>query len=254
MPQENVSQNFNELFGTALALQQEKKWDEALASYQKLLDQSRDSLSAQQASVIYHNMSAIAFAKNDLLKAYVWSKKALHLNPANSQAREAYENYSKKVEVPSIPHQISGTDQLQKMIGHVPADIWLAGTLALLLGTAWVFLKYFLRVKKNKLNGIFKKPPLWHGYLLLLVTLIFAAACYVGVNESQKQLAVVIAEKAPVQTVPGENKAVIFEAQAGLELEVLAADENYFQVRYPGAFTGWVNRNQIELLSLSFRQ
>jgi tetratricopeptide (TPR) repeat protein len=254
MPQENVSQNFNELFGSALALQQEKKWDEALASYQKLLDQSRESLTAQQASVIYHNMSVIAFAKNDSLRAYVWSKKALHLNPANSQAREAFENYAKKVEVPSIPHQISGEDQLQKVISVVPVDVWLVSTIALLLFTVWIFLKYFIKVKKNKINGVFKKPPLWHGYILILVTAVFAAACFIGVKESRKQMAVVVAEKAPIQTVPGENKAVIFEAQSGMELEVLAADSNYFQVRYPGAFTGWVNKDQVELLSLSFRQ
>ncbi|MCC2680247.1 MAG: hypothetical protein K0R29_2823, partial [Pseudobdellovibrio sp.] len=41
MPQEsNSEKNFSDLFTAALALQQEKKWDEALTSYGQLLDQS----------------------------------------------------------------------------------------------------------------------------------------------------------------------------------------------------------------------
>lgn len=254
MPQESVSQNFNDLFSAALALQQEKKWDESLASYEQLLDQSRDSLTSQQASVIYHNMSAVAFSKNDNLKAYVWSKKALNLDPTNQQVRESYENYAKKIEVPSMPHQISGLAQVKKTISYIPNDIWIIVTFALVLTTVWLFLKHLIQVKKDKLNGNFKKPTWWVEYSLIFVILVLALGSYISFEESQIQHAVVVAEKAQVQTVPGENKPVILEAQAGLELEVLAASADYFQVRYPGAFTGWINRSQIELLSLSFRQ
>ncbi len=254
MPQETVSQNFNEVFSAGLALQQEKKWDEALASYGQLLDQSLNSLSSQQASVIYHNMSAVAFAKSDFLKAYVWSKKALNLDPSNHQVQEAYQNYAKKVEIPSIPHQISGSDQIKKTVSAVPSDVWMIATFALLLLTVWVFLKHLVQIKKDKLNGKFKKPAWWVEYSLIAVILISAIGTYISFEESKIQHAVVIAPSAPVQTVPGENKPVILEVQAGLEVEVLAANDQFFQIRYPGAFTGWINRSQIELLSLSFRQ
>ena len=109
-------------------------------------------------------------------------------------------------------------------------------------------------VKKNKLSDIFQHPPKWPVYILSIFTLLVMGMTYVGFSDSHKQLAIVIADKAAVQTVPGENKSVIFEAQAGLELEVLNADADFFQVRYPGAFSGWVKRSQLELLSLSFRQ
>lgn len=255
MPQDTVSQpkNFNELFSGALALQQEKKWDEALASYGQLLDQSLPNLSSQQAAVVYHNMSVVAYAKNDFLKAYVWSKKAVALDPSNQQTQESYLNYAKKVEIPSIPHQISGMDQVNKSIGAVPFDVWIIVTFALLLVTAWQLLKHVVQIKKDKLNGNFKKPSWWKEYALTAVIFMFAIVCFISYRESQIQHAIVVAEKAPIQTVPGENKPVILEAQAGLEVEVLAENDHYFQVRYPGAFTGWINRSQVELLSLSFR-
>lgn len=255
MPQDSVSQvkNFNELFSGALALQQEKKWDEALTSYGQLLDQSLPELTSQQAAVIYHNMSAVAYAKNDFLKAYVWSKKAVSLDPSNQQAQDSHLNYAKKVEIPSIPHQISGMDRLNKSISVVPFDVWIIVTFTLLLVTAWKALKHVVQVKKDKLNGNFKKPSWWIEYALTAVVILFAVVCFISYRESQIQHAVVVAEKAAVQTVPGENKPVILEAQAGLEVEVLAENGQYFQVRYPGAFTGWINRSQVELLSLSFR-
>lgn len=255
MPQESVPQenNFNELFSGALALQQEKKWDEALTSYGQLLDQSLSQLTAQQAAVIYHNMSAVAYAKNDVLKAYVWSKKAANLDPSNQQIRDSYVSYATKVEIPSIPHQISGLDRVKKSVATVPFDVWIIVMFSVLLVTVWKYLKHLVQIKKDKLNGNFKKPAWWVEYSLLGIVFLSAAVCFISYQQSQIQHAVVVAEKAPVQTVPGENKPVILEAQAGLEVEVLAADDQYFQVRYPGAFTGWINRSQVELLSLSFR-
>jgi len=254
MPQEsNTEKNFSDLFTAALALQQEKKWDEALTSYGQLLDQSLPHLSAKQAAAIYHNMSAAAYSKNDFLKAYIWSKKAMTLDPSNEQVQNSFLNYSKKVEIPSIPHQISGLDQVKKTISAVPFDIWIIVALAVLLAAVLKVLKHAVQIKKDRLNGNFKKPVWWVEYAIAALAVILAVGTFISYQESEIQHAVIVAEKAAVQTVPGENKPVILEAPAGLEVEVLAANDQYFQVRYPGAFTGWINRSQIELLSLSFR-
>jgi tetratricopeptide (TPR) repeat protein len=261
MPQESVNQNFSELFGEALALQQEKKWDESISAYKRILDQGRENadqskakLTDQQASTLYHNMSVASFSNGDFLKAYAWSKKALHLNPANTQARDSLQGLTQKIEIPNIPHQISNLDNLKKVVSTLPTDIWIVLAVVLVLTTFWFSLKRFVIVKKNKLNDIFKNPSNWPVYILSTFSLFVISIAILAFMQSQKQMAIVIVEKAAVQTVPGENKPVIFEAYAGIELEVLSGDKNYFQVRYPGAFTGWVKSDQIELLSLTFRQ
>lgn len=254
MPQESGTQNFSDAFNSALSLQQEKKGDEALTAYQSLLDLGRETLSLQQASGIYHNMSGIAFEKGELLKAYVWSKKALSLNPGNQQAKESYAAYSQKFEIPNIPHQISNYDNFKKIVSVVPTDFFLILSLILTLSTVWIAFKRTITVKKNKLNDIYRHPPVWPVYILSIISVLVIAMSTLNYLEGNKHTAIVITEKAAVQTVPGENKPVIFEAPAGLELEILKQNENFFQVRYAGAFTGWVHRSQIELLSLSFRQ
>lgn len=254
MPQETEIQNFNEAFSQALALQQQKSWDDSLSAYQKLLDQSLNQLTSQQASVVYHNMSIIASEKADHLKAYVWSKKALNLDPSNAVAKQSFEHFAKKFEVPHISHQISNYDNFKKLISIAPLDIWLIVTLILVLSSfAWA-VKKLITGKKNKLNDIFQSTSMWPVYILSTVSACMVVISILRYHDSQITKAIVIAEKASVQTAPGENKPVIYEAQAGLELEVLKLTDGYFQIRYPGAFSGWVNQSQIELLSLRLEQ
>jgi tetratricopeptide (TPR) repeat protein len=262
MPQENnntptsttIAISTPQLFDQALAFQQQKNWDQALLNYQNLLDQGRGHLSNLQASVVYHNMSNVAYEKGDFLKAYTWSKKAVVLNPGNSAAQEALGVYSKKFEVPVIAHQISNFDNLKKISTQVSLDAYLILSLILILFTLSLFLKNALLVRKKQLAEDFSRTVRWPAYSVLVVTLFVLSATWLRYSESQVLHAIVISEKAQVQTAAGENKTVIFEAPAGLELEVLKADQGYFQVRYPGAFIGWVAQAQLEILSLSFEQ
>ena len=115
-------------------------------------------------------------------------------------------------------------------------------------------LKTFVTHKKNQIAENFLSLSRWPIYSTLTITLLVISITYVRYLANEIPHAIIIAERAQVQTAPGENKPVIFEAQAGLELEVLKFDQGYFQIRYPGAFTGWINKSQLEILSLAFEQ
>lgn len=254
MPQENNSLNLNESFTQALALQQQKNWDESLTAYQKVLDEGQQNLTDAQASVVYHNMSTVAHEKADGFKAYVWSKKAFNLNPSNEQARQVYEVYAKSFNAPNIPHQISDFDHLQNVLAKVPVDLAFSLSVLLVLGSLGLALKNWVLKRKSLSTGEYSQVRKWPVYVLSIFAVFSLSVSYSSYKSSQKKTAIVIADKAQIQTVPGENKPVIFEAPAGLELEVLSYNENFFQVRYTGAFSGWVNKSQIELLSLTFQQ
>ena len=95
---ENISKNtlprdtsVNTDFHYALSLQNEKKTDEALGAYQKILDQSLTqdlNLTREQASAISQNMALIYFQKKEPALAFVYNQKALYLSPSNLQATE----------------------------------------------------------------------------------------------------------------------------------------------------------------------
>lgn len=250
------SMPYTQLFNQALAEQQKKNWDSSLEFYQKLLDQSLSQkdmeLSDFQASAIYHNMSLIASEKGDSLKAYVWSKKALVLNPSNQLAVESFKQYSMQFKPPTIAHQISNLDNIKTLIAKINIDVWFILSLILIFTTLWIATKNVIIRKKNQLKGHFYSPPKWPLLTATAITFFILSITYIGYLEASVLKGIVIAQSAQVQTAPGENKSVIFEAPAGLELEILKINgptPNYYQVRYPGAFSGWISSSQIEILS-----
>jgi hypothetical protein len=238
-----------ELFNQALVQLQQKNWDASITLYRQLLDQS---LSEAQASVVYHNMSTIAAEKADFLMAYAWSKKALWLDPSNSAARFAFEQFSAQFQAPTVPHQISNFDNFIGLIGRVPLDVWIFVTGGLLLLTIWLLARNWVLQKKNRLNEVFTTAGKWPVGVALLFTVLFIIISYFAYSQSELTRGILIADKARIQTAPGENKPVIFEAPAGLEVEVLNLADGYYQVRSAGAFSGWVQQSNVELMSLNF--
>lgn len=260
MPQENEvpqtvppQESVESLFNTALSLQQQKKWDSALESYRSFLNSHSPDLDTFQASAVYHNMSTIAHETGDHLKAYVWSKKSLTLNPSNSFAKAAFEQFSKKFEIPSIPHQIDNFESFKTLLSKTPVDLWVSISLILILISLGLGLKKFAEHKKNLMLGLFIKTKKWPLYISLFLTILVITISYIAYDKASVTKAVVVFDKAPVQTVPGDNKPIIFEIPAGLELEALKSDQGFIQVRYAGAFSGWLKAEYIELLGLNFK-
>lgn len=235
-------------------MQREQNWDGSLQSYKELLDNNLNEMSEIQASVVYYNMSTSAFEKGDLLKAYIWSKKSLALNPKNELAQQAFAQYSKKVEIPVISHQTTNLDYAKSVVSKLSLDVWVLFSLILIFSSLWFLIKNILNSKKNRLANDFSVVKKWPAVSALLATLLVLSITYIRFQDHFTVRALVVAEKAQIQTAPGDNKPVIFELQAGQELEVLKSDDEYFQVRYPGAFSGWIKKVQVELLSLTFEQ
>lgn len=246
MPQENVS--FQQLFEQALSAQQQKNWDVALDLYQQALDKGQNQIPQLQSSVIYHNMSSIAFEKADFLKAYIWSKKALALNPHNQLAQDAFQEYVKKFDPPKVAHQISTYENLQNFTRHISVDVWTLLSLALVTVSLWMFLKSVIENKKNSINQIEKKSFSFTTLLMIILSVISIGFTTLSWIHEKTHYGLILTDKTPIQTAPGENKPVIFESQAGTEVEVLQTEADYIQVSYPGAFSGWVSKKNIELL------
>lgn len=251
MPQENVQKNIpiSQLFEEGLAQQQQKNWDAALSSYQQALDKSQNAVKPQQASAIYHNMSVVAFEKSDYLKAYVWSKKAVSLNPANKIARDSFVQYSKKFEVPQVAHQISSFENMKSVLRLANLDFLAVLTLVLFFFTVSLTFKQAIANRRNTAENLPKKPTSWRAFVVGFIFLIVLSATLVSWIDQSTLRGLIIAEKTSVQTAPGENKPVIFEVQPGIEVEVLQTQGDYVQVRYPGAFSGWIPEKSIEILS-----
>lgn len=259
MPQDKnaFQQQFNTQFQQALALQQEKKWDDAVSKYQSLLDQGLNNLSDEQASALYYNLSAIAYEKGDFLQSYIWSKKSVSLNSENSFAKQISAEILKKYQPVQIPHQISTVESLQKItLKNVSIDILLVGFLVFFGLTIFMALKSLLMKKKNQIESenesIQKKysiAPLISFFSFLIVSCAFLFLVVIKWTDLSVPKAIVARDNTSVQTASGADQAVIYTASAGLEVDILKIEADYVQIRYPGAFSGWVLKKNLELLS-----
>ena len=261
MPQESMTfqQLFPQLFQLGLAQQKEKKWDDAIAKYESLLDQGRSAITDEQGSVVFHNMAVCAFEKSDFTNAYVWSKKATTLNSGNTFAHNLFIEVSKKFQPAQVPHQISAVESLQKVaLKNVSFDPLLAGFLVFLFFAIFSGLKLWLSRKKDQIESenlsMQKKQPItaWIGVsLLTLLTAVFLFLAIIKWDDLSLPKALISAENTSVQTAAGGGQATIYDASVGLEVDVLKIQGEFVQVRYPGAFSGWVAKKNLEIISSS---
>ncbi|MBC7740832.1 MAG: hypothetical protein H7061_01450 [Bdellovibrionaceae bacterium] len=247
--QENTGQ---QLFEQGLALQQQKKTDAALEFYQKALDKGPDQLTSAQASVVYHNMSTLAHEKADYLRAYIWSKKAVSLDSGNRIAKDSLEQFSKKFEPPQVAHQISGYENFKSLLRLGSVDAYSLLTLVLFFFSLALTFKYLIQRRKDQVAELPPKSFSWSSLGLAILTTLFLIFTIIRLADESTLRGLIVTEKTAVQTAPGENKPVIFEAQTGTEVEILRVQTDYIQVRYPGAFSGWVQRKNIEVMAHSF--
>ncbi len=259
MPQDQMTfqQQFPQLFQQGLADQKNNKWDDAISKYQNLLDQGQNFLTNDQTSVIYHNMAAVSFEKADFIKSYVWTKKALSLNSSNDFAKNLLQEVTKKFQPAQIPHQISVFENTQKVVlQNVTFDLVFVLFLLFLGVNYYLGSKLWLVRRRNQLESestsVQQKNPLGLSLtfgLISAVSILLAGAAYLKWQDNLTPKAIITAEKSSVQTASGGNQPVIYDASAGLEVEILKIESNFVQIRYPGAFSGWVDKKNLEILN-----
>ena len=55
----------------------------------------------------------------------------------------------------------------------------------------------------------------------------------------------IVVEKVHVRAGPGEKEAQLFELFEGNEVLILRVDDDWAQIQFPGAFTGWIPQSAI---------
>ena len=148
-----------------------------------------------------------------------------------------------------IAHQISTSQNIQKILQQLPMDSFFVVSLILLFFSLRLFFKFLIGRRQLQIEENSQKSAFWKPLTCFVLLLFVLSATAVRWNADQMTRAIITAEKTGIQTAAGENKPVIFEAPVGTEVDVLQIIEAYVQVRYPGAFSGWVPKKNIEILS-----
>ncbi len=256
--------NYEIEFQKALTLQQEKKYDEAIAVYQQILDiglaennaaEVKPGLTKEQASDIYHNLSLSFRYKKDALKSFIYNQKSISFNPYKSEAKNLAEVIKKDFQVKNIPHEISMTAQVQNLgLSYIPIEgLWITALLFMILAGRKIILYYFDKKRAYLENT--QLPVLnLNVFIFLFLFVILGLLAGLKAWDELTPKALIATETVNLMTAAGPNQAVLTDLPGGSLVTVLRTAKinsiDYYQIKYSGGVSGWVEKNQLELLYL----
>lgn len=244
---------FQQTFQNAVSLQQQKKYDEALAAYKSLLETPNLDLSRDQIADISYNAALTSFNKQDFLASYVYNQKALLLHPRHSQASELAAKIKTQFQVRATPHDISLIENLNKAgLEVIPAEaFWVFATFFLVIFLRSVF-GYFLTRKKELLENLKFSRFSYKNYFWLVLFIVFYFLAGLKIWNEQIPKALIRVEQASLKTAAGENQATLADLPGGSLVHILrvskVGDVSYFQIKYPGGISGWTKKEDLELI------
>lgn len=245
---------FQQTFQNAVSLQQQKKYDEALAAYKSLLEQPNLDLGRDQIADISYNAALTSFNKQDFLSSYVYNQKALLLSPRHSQASELATKIKTQFQVRTTPHDISLIENFNKAgLGSIPVEaFWVLATVFLVVFLRRV-LNYFLNRKKELMQNLKFSRFSFKNYFWLVLFVVFTFFAVVKIWDEQTPKALIRTEQASLKTAAGENQATLADLPGGSLVHILRVtkinDIQYFQIKYPGGISGWTKKADLELIN-----
>lgn len=245
----------NNLFNEAISLHQSKKFDEALTTYLKLLDEGQSgSLTQEQTSTVSQNIAVLYMQQGQTGLAYVYNKKALSLNPGNSAAQQFFQSHLVHYKISEVPRDITSLEQINNLgLKYAPFELLAVLTLicfGLLLKSLFNF---WIERKKSLIQNRNPTPLNLKFYAFLALILITGSLLYIKNLNMATPMGIIKSTMVAVQTSAGANQAVITEIPQGNIVQILQNKDVdgtiYAQIKVPGGFSGWIKKADLESLN-----
>jgi tetratricopeptide (TPR) repeat protein len=221
-------------FETGNKLYEERKFAEAAAAYQGIVD------SGQASPALYFNLGNAHFKSGQNGRAILAYHRAAQLTPRDPDVRANLQFARNQVEGPTLR-----PTRWQRALGTLSLNEWAA------LSLAGFWLTFVLLATVQLRPAL--KPALRHvtmaagGATLLLAACLFCSPA----NPRSTSIAVVTAREVNVRNGPLEESQSAFSAHDGAELLVLDKKDEWLQVSDGARRVGWVKRSEVEQINRS---
>lgn len=247
----------NETFNEAISLHQSKKFNEALAAYLKILDKGQsENLTQEQASVVSQNIAVLYMQQGNADLAYIFNKKALSLNPGNSAAQQFSQTNLKHFKIAEIPREMTTNEQLNNLgLRFVPFEALAILVIIFISISLKSLFSFLIKRKKSLIENTTPTSLSWNFYVFVLFFLICSSLLYTKNTDLQQLAGIIKSPSATVRTAAGVNQASITEITLGHTVQILQTKEIdgviYAQIKVPGAFSGWIKKEDLEPLNFT---
>lgn len=232
--------NFEKAFHAGVSSYQAHKYDEARLAFGQALEKDPNNVQALT------NLALTRFQLGQKGWAVALLRKAHNLEPDFSTPQSALQFILPQLDVKEIPHEIQLWETTRTSF-LVPFSLsgFLGITALTLCAAGWLFLTYIGRrreaLREEKPLPAFPLIPT----LIALVFIMSLGLTLLKIWDQEIPRATVVADKVSVYSAPDEKSVALFDLYAGLEVVVSSVNQDWVQVTYPGALTGWVPKKDV---------
>ena len=221
----------DKLFDTANKLYEERKYPEAAAVYETILD------AGQTSPAIYFNLGNAHFKASQNGRAILAYLRAAQLTPRDPDIRANLQFARNQVQGPTLR-----PTRLQRVFNTLSLDEWAT------LGVIGLWAT-FLQLALAQLRPVLKASLRTFTVLAGAATLLLAACLIAAISlNGAGQTVIVTRPSVAVRNGPLSESATAFTAQDGAELRILDHKDDWVQVTDGTRRAGWVQRAEVSPL------
>jgi tetratricopeptide (TPR) repeat protein len=238
-PQASALSNFEK----GLSAYNAKNYAEAQAAFSAALEESPNNIG------ILSNLALTHFELNQKGKALAYWLKALKLDPGFEEAQKGAEFVRSKLAPNAFSVKDTDFESLRKSLLTGLSLNLLFGLTALtflVAGLQWI--KHLSQAKKAAHEEA-PLPPI--SLLSIGFSLLFVVCAVVLTLKTWDHLtprAIVVKEKVELKIAPGADQSKIVELNEGTEVEIGIVKDAWVQVKIPGNYSGWLNKEEIQII------
>lgn len=226
------------LFTEGNQLYQQKKYEEAAAKYQQLID------SGYQVADLYFNAGNAYYKSNQTGMAVYSFEKALHLHPGDEATEQnlALANQRVGSNIETLPLLFFEKWWLQWQSLHSGAGwaVWSIVWFWLLAACAVVY--FFVPIKGRR----------WFKWAMALTGVLFIGYFSMAIWMHNKAYnsgeAIVMHSAVKVKSAPDDGSKDLFELKEGMKVKVLDSTSEFSKVQLADGKSGWVAVNELKSL------
>lgn len=229
-------------FQDGVALYNQKKWDQAKATFTELLQ--RDDANAG----ILYNLGLTELKLGQKGWALAHWRRALALDPSLSKAERALKTAQDKFNLP-VGEKSPLTLVLNDWSRTTPWALWFLLVIVTGWTAGWLLLSYFGRRKRALAEETILPPAPLTGALLMIAFAVCLSIAVYKWNYLETSRATVVSAAAPLQSAPAKDGVTLTQIPEGTEVTVHRAQNDWAQVESSDGLTGWVSKDNLYVTS-----
>ncbi|MBL7544999.1 MAG: hypothetical protein JNL11_14375 [Bdellovibrionaceae bacterium] len=220
-----------------------KNFVEANSALSAALEEAPNNLA------VLNNLALTQYELNQKGRALASWLKALKLDPSFEEAQKGVAFVKTKLSPNAFSVKDTDFESLRKsLLTGLSLNLLfgLAALTFLVSGIQWI--RHLSGLKKAVQDEV-APPPV----TLLSITFSFLFVCCtvllsLKVWDHLTPRAIVVKEKVELKIAPGADQSKIVELNEGTELEIGIVRDSWVQVKIPGNYSGWLNKEEIQII------